>query len=170
LVYPDRCEVENLAGKDFESLAGDVLALFRLIPMPNSSDNKRNAEGMLLTFLGASSTLHHHSPECAIPLFKVLGESMDIYKMVGVRAIFKAMIMWPNANSDWLNSLLLSLPNGELSKESMSILKRLTRIFRALSGAVQTHGDAELLKLPKEERRLVEEILPMYRSAINSNA
>lgn len=158
LTFPKHCELDELMPEDFKNLSMDMVNLFERV-MSGKFPSKLNMENELSAFFGVSAVLHKHSPKEAARLFQALGNGIIGFKAVAVRAIFKTMVSEPNADIAWLRGLLESLPEGGLSM----MLKRLDKTVKSIAKTVMSPDPQEMLKLPREERRLVEEMLARYQ-------
>lgn len=117
------------------------------------------AYGILVPLLHASANLLQYNPIYSKPLLEALMLAIATFPAAGAVAIVSVLTTTHPSNAGWLEALLSAHPKGMISRETLSLTKRLLRISTAWEKFIASNNDAALLQLPKEERLLLQDLI-----------
>jgi DNA polymerase III delta prime subunit len=111
-----------------------------------------------------------YSPTYSTPLLKALISAILKFPALSATAIIKATLATRHNNIDWLFAQESTHPKEPVTRKLILLSKRINRMIMALHDSVTSNNPLSLLKLPKEERSLVESIVNNFSNAQKSNS
>jgi DNA polymerase III delta prime subunit len=156
-------EIQPLNTLTGQEIAKHTLNTQRMITqmMPQITKSS-SAYDVLSILLKISLRVFKHNKNQAKPLFDVLMPEIIRFPAAASVAILNTVASQKIDNYEWMQALLGTQSNGILSKEVVSILKRIMRIAHALREAIVNNERVGLLALPKEERGLAESLVNKF--------
>jgi DNA polymerase III delta prime subunit len=168
MALSEKYPVENLSRKEIEKYIQDIIQ-FVVDVMPKVLKSSDAYDLLSILFL-ASNGVFRFDPSLATPIFKALLAQIARFPAAASVAIFNVLALRQVSASDpfdWCQSLLRTHPDGLVSKDITSVIKRISRISKATLDVVVNKDRSGLISLPKEERILVDVLIQKHPFSLN---